>query len=63
VSNNANVLDKTNIKSRKLQQLLQNYLNFNILALLQAIRLLMPPPNAKPKKPFGFHSKKSGKKR
>ena len=33
-----------------------------IVTLVQAIRLLMPPPDTKPKEPFGFHSKKTRKK-
>jgi len=29
-----------------------------IVAVIQAIKLLMPPPDDKPKEPFGFHPKK-----
>mgnify|MGYP001041973124 CR=1 FL=1 len=29
-----------------------------IIAIVEAIKLLMPPPDEKPKKPFGFHKKK-----
>jgi hypothetical protein len=29
-----------------------------IVAVIKAIRLLMPPPESKPKEPFGFHPKK-----
>jgi len=29
-----------------------------IIAIVEAIKLLMPPPNDKPKEPFGFHKKK-----
>ena len=46
--------------TKKLEQLekkLQTH-DKQIVTLVQAIRLLMPPSNAKPKKPFGFHSKK-----
>jgi hypothetical protein len=28
-----------------------------IIAIVQAIKLLMPPPEDKPKEPFGFHKK------
>ncbi len=51
--------------TKKLEQLekkLQTH-DKQIVTLVQAIRLLMPPPDAKPKKQFGFHSKKSGKKK
>jgi hypothetical protein len=30
-----------------------------IIAIVQAIKLLMPPPEDKPKEPFGFHKKKT----
>ena len=30
-----------------------------IIAIIQAIKLLMPPPEDKPKEPFGFHKKKT----
>jgi hypothetical protein len=30
-----------------------------IVAIVQAIKLLMPPPEDKPKEPFGFHKKKT----
>jgi hypothetical protein len=30
-----------------------------IVVIIQAIKLLMPPPESKPKKPFGFHTKKT----
>jgi len=29
-----------------------------IIAIVEAIKLLMPPPDDKPKEPFGFHKKK-----
>ena len=30
-----------------------------IIAIVEAIKLLMPPPDDKPKEPFGFHKKKA----
>jgi len=51
--------------TKKLEQLekkLQAH-DKQIVTLDQAIRLLMPPPDAKPKKPFGFYSKKGKEKK
>jgi hypothetical protein len=30
-----------------------------IVAIIQTIKLLIPPPESKPKEPFGFHKKKT----
>ena len=51
--------------TKKLEQLekkLQTH-DKQIVTLVQAIRLLMPPPDAKPKRPFGFYSKKGKEKK
>lgn len=44
-------------KLRELEEKLKTH-DKHIIALVDAIRLLMPPPEQKPKQPFGFHSKK-----
>lgn len=44
-------------KLTELEDKLKNH-DKHIIALVEAIRLLMPPPQQVPKEPFGFHSKK-----
>ena len=45
-------------KLDQLEEKLQTH-DKQIMAIVEAIRLLMPPPEDKPKKPFGFHKKKA----
>ena len=48
-------------KLDQLEKKLQTH-DKQIIAIVRAIKLLMPPPDAKPKEPFGFHKKtRSGK--
>ncbi|MDD5134405.1 MAG: ORF6N domain-containing protein [Phycisphaerae bacterium] len=44
-------------KLRELEEKTKSH-DKHIVALVEAIRLLMPAPEQKPKEPFGFHSKK-----
>jgi hypothetical protein len=45
-------------KLDQLEKKLQTH-DRQIITIIQAIKLLMPPPEDKPKKPFGFHKKKT----
>jgi hypothetical protein len=45
-------------KLDQLEKKLQTH-DKQIIAIVQAIKLLMPPPEDKPKEPFGFHKKKT----
>ena len=45
-------------KLDQLEKKLQTH-DKQIIAIVQAIKLLMPPTEDKPKKPFGFHKKKT----
>ena len=45
-------------KLNQLEKKLQNH-DKQIIAVVQAIKLLMPPLEDKPKEPFGFHRKKT----
>ena len=45
-------------KLDQLEKRLQTH-DKQIMTIIQAIKLLMPPPEDKPKEPFGFHKKKT----
>jgi hypothetical protein len=45
-------------KLDQLEKKLQNH-DGQIMTIIRAIKLLMPPPDEKPKEPFGFHPKKT----
>jgi hypothetical protein len=45
-------------KLDQLEKKLQTH-DKQIVAIIEAIKLLMPPPENKPKEPFGFHKKKT----
>jgi phage regulator Rha-like protein len=45
-------------KLDQLEKKLQTH-DKQIISIIQAIKLLMPPPEEKPKEPFGFHKKKT----
>ena len=47
-------------KFNQLEKKLQTH-DKQIIAIIEAIKLLMPPPQTKPKEPFGFHSRKKKK--
>ena len=47
-------------KFDQLEKKLQTH-DKQIIAIIDAIKLLMPPPEAKPKEPFGFRSRKKKK--
>ena len=47
-------------KFNQLEKKLQTH-DKQIIAIIEAIKLLMPPPQTKPKEPFGFHSHKKKK--
>ena len=44
-------------KIEQIEKKLQTH-DKHIIAIVEAIKLLMPPPESKPKEPFGFRSKK-----
>jgi hypothetical protein len=44
-------------KFAQLEKKLQTH-DKQIIALVEAIRLLMPPPESEPKEPFGFRTKR-----
>ncbi|MBW1863711.1 MAG: ORF6N domain-containing protein [Deltaproteobacteria bacterium] len=49
--------------TKKIEQLEKKLVTHDkqIVAIVEAIKLLMPSPEPKPKEPFGFRSKKTGK--